>query len=191
MLAGISGKAIGVEENSIIIECGYFRIRVLCPLPVISNTHIGENIDLCTHFHVREDALMLYGFAEAADLKLFRLLISVSGIGPKGALEILAAGGEAVRNAIIQEDIAFLTSIKGIGKRIAERAIVELREKISLMFEVSPQSTQTGTLSTHDDILSALEGLGWKRNEIMKKLRDAPKSLQDSESVIRWFLTNH
>ncbi len=189
MLAGISGKVTSVEPHALVVQSGLFRIRVMCPAPVLASASAGTDIDLHTYLHVREDDLSLFGFAEEADLRLFQLLISVSGIGPKSGLEILSAGGDAIRNALIAEDVPFLTSIKGIGKKTAERAIIELREKIEHVDLSGAATPQYQTDSVHDDALAALEGLGWKKSEIQKRLAEAPEELKDAESVIRWFLT--
>lgn len=189
MLAGISGQVTAVEDNALVVQCGLFRIRVACPLPLLAHAAVGGKVDLHTHLHVREDDLSLFGFADEADLRLFRLLISVSGIGPKGALEILAAGGDAVRQALQSEDVAFLTGIKGIGKRTAERAIIELREKIE---HAAPATAprQHPQSSARDEAVAALEGLGWKKSQIDQRLKQAPEDLCDTEALIRWFLTN-
>lgn len=190
MLAGISGTVVSVEGNTLIIRAGAFRFSVACPLPVLSQALPQSEIELCTYLHVREDELSLYGFAEQADLNLFKLLISVSGIGPKSGLEILGAGGDAVRSAIVSEDVKFLTSIKGIGKRTAERAIIELREKIGAAGDVAEGLPGRPHVPHIEEALAALTGLGWKPAEIKKRLEKAPESLKDTETLIRWFLTN-
>ncbi len=189
MLAGITGTVATIEENALVVTSGFFRLRVACPRPVIAEAKVGAKIDLHTHLHVREDDLSLFGFAEEADLRLFRLLISVSGIGPKSGLEILSAGGDAIRNALVAEDIPFLTSIKGIGKKTAERAIIELREKIGHVESAHLRAASSKADGIRDDAVSALEGLGWKKSDIIKRFAEAPEGLDDAESLIRWFLT--
>ncbi len=183
------GKVATIEDTALVVTSGFMRLRVACPRPVLAQAKVGEAIDLHTHLHVREDDLSLFGFAEEADLRLFRLLISVSGIGPKSGLEILSAGGDAIRNALIAEDIPFLTSIKGIGKKTAERAIIELREKIGSVHFGNGQLSVTKPHSVYDDAISALEGLGWKKSDIVKRFTEAPEALTDTEKLIRWFLT--
>jgi len=142
---------------------------------------------LHTFLKVAETELSLYGFADAADVELFRVLLSVSGIGPKSALEFISAGSDAVRTAIVGEDIAFLTSVKGIGKKTANRAILELKNKVE-----PPATMTTAGGATARNITSeatdALLGLGFTHSEIMTHLPELVADAENAEAVIRQFL---
>ncbi len=191
MLAGISGIVQKKDDESLILQAGPVSFQVLCPLPVLQNATENKACTLVTHLHVREDALTLFGFETEEGLALFRLLVSVSGIGPKTALEILSAGESAIQNAIASENVSFLTSIKGIGKKTAERTILELKEKIqTIPGEISLNSEKTSSPETEEAIL-ALENLGWKKKDILTHLKKAPEGLHQAEEIIRWFLTNN
>ncbi len=191
MIAGITGYVREIEENNIILEAAAFRFSLSCPQPVIDTATVGKEISLFTHLNVREDDLSLFGFLSKRQLILFQHLISVSGIGPKIALEILSVGEDSVQHAIANEDVSFLCNIKGIGKKTAERAILELREKMNVLtpLDSSQSSPPKGKIAT-EEAISALEGLGWKTSEIRKGLQDAPKNLSEAEEIIKWFLTN-
>jgi Holliday junction DNA helicase RuvA len=193
MLSGLNGNIIAVTETSVQIEAGFFHLTVLCPRTITTMVKPGEAIFLHTHLHVREDDLALFGFETKSGLQLFRHLISVSGIGPKIALEILAAGEAAVCSALIQEDVAFMTSIKGIGKKTAERAVLELSEKVQDVAIHSDSATDKNRKNSaviNEEIVMALEGLGWKRNEIIRRLSELPPELNKAEDAVKWFLTN-
>lgn len=190
MLRGIEGIVEKRTENSLTLKCGFFSMLVFCPLPVITNAADGKKISLTTHLHVREDALTLFGFSSEEQLELFEHLISVSGIGPKTALDILAAGESAVISALQNEDVSFLTSIKGIGKKTAERAILELKEKVFSTHFSPSENTHNLPSSVAKEATEALEGLGWKKQEISEHLKNAPDGLDTAEKIIKWFLTN-
>lgn len=191
MLAGITGIVQKKDDESLILQTGPVSFQVMCPLPVLQNAVENKNCTLVTHLHVREDALTLFGFETEEGLALFRLLISVSGIGPKTALEILSAGEGAVQSAIASENVSFLTSIKGIGKKTAERTILELKEKIGTISEETLTISTKGPSLEHEEVQIALENLGWKKKDILIRLKKAPKGLTQAEEIIRWFLTNN
>lgn len=189
MLRGIEGIVEKRAENSLTLKCGFFSMRVFCPFPVLTKATDGKKISLVTHLHVREDVLTLFGFESEEQLELFEHLISVSGIGPKTALDILAAG-ESVVVALKNEDVSFLTSIKGIGKKTAERAILELKEKVFSAHLSAEKSTPYMPSSVKKEASETLENLGWKKQQIIEQLKNAPDGLDSAEKIIKWFLTN-
>lgn len=188
MICGLSGIVSEREKNALLVEKGGITFRVLCSPPVLEQGKKGESITLHTHFHVREQEMSLYGFLEKSELQLFQKLIGVSGIGPRTALEILVAGGAAVHAAIVSGDVAFLCSVKGIGKKTAERAILELREKLSDI-SFSASSREKIPLSRSSEVLDVLQGLGWSKTVIENTLQECPKDLKQAEEIVRWFLT--
>lgn len=146
-----------------------------------------EELALFIHTHVREDALTLFGFRTRNELSFFELLLSVNGIGPKMAMEISNEPLEKIQNAIMGGNLAYLTSISGVGKKLAERMVLELKGKVDAV-----RLPQSGTLlsnnEAHPDVFSALEHLGYKRNHIQKVLADIDESIVETEAIIRFFL---
>jgi len=186
MLAGISGIVEKSDENLIFVKSGDFIFQVFCSQQIIENVKIGEKILLKTYLHVRENEISLFGFLTDEDLKIFKNLISVSGIGPKSAIEILAPGGEKVSSAIVSGDINFLTSIRGIGKKTAERMILELKGKVEFLGKVVTTSSNSEIL---EDAIAGLENLGFSKLEINKKLKKITNMPETAEEIIRQFLT--
>ncbi len=188
MIRAITGNIVEKKEQSLLISVQSFVFEVLCSNSVLSLATVESEITLHTHFHVREDALSLFGFASSSDLQLFEKLISVSGIGPKIGLEIMSYDANIITTAILNEDIAMLTSMKGIGKKTAERVILELREKIEMPSGGS--ATTSGKVSHGgEEVIETLENLGWKRKEIQKTLQSVPEGLGSTEEIVKWFLT--
>ena len=183
VIAGISGKIREIGTNSCLVESGNFVLKVLCPVPTLTSFRPGESVFLHTFLSVREDGWSLFGFSESAEKDLFEKLISVSGIGPKTALEILAAGFSAVQNALSAGDADFLSGIKGIGKKTAARAIVELREKVSEISGVLPPKK-----SHLQDAEKVLQNLGFSPKEISERFKGVPEDFDSAEKAVEWFL---
>jgi Holliday junction DNA helicase RuvA len=141
---------------------------------------IGSEIVLHTHLHVREDQMALFGFTTSDDRDLFRLLLGVSGIGPKVGLAILATmSADDLRRVVVTDDVGALTAVPGIGKRSAQKLLLELRPKL----EVADSAlTASGPLG---EVRTALEGLGYQPDEISGALRDLPPDLPVEEMLRR------
>ncbi|OGI59862.1 Holliday junction DNA helicase RuvA [Candidatus Nomurabacteria bacterium RIFCSPHIGHO2_02_FULL_37_45] len=166
MIGSIKGKIILKTDKFLIVETagvGYKIKLVPNVLPEIKKTN--EEISLWVHTHVREDTLDLYGFLDHQELEFFEMLINVPGIGPKGALIILGiASIETLKQAISMSDITYLTKISGIGKKTAEKIVIELRDKIG--------GTKSGnSLQGELDALEALKSLGYSQNEAREALK--------------------
>lgn len=139
----------------------------------------GEKIKLYTHLHVREDMMELYGFLNQKELEFFELLISISGIGPKGALNILSvASVDTIKKAIVNEESSLLTKVYGIGKKTAEKIILELKTKIGDEF-------LGGEGSVDDEAIDGLVGLGYKLREAREALKKVPKEVEGVENRVR------
>lgn len=136
--------------------------------------------------HVREDRIELFGFRNQNELNFFELLITVKGVGPKLALAILNEPAETIKNAIFNENLKTLTSIPGLGKKTAERMILELKSKV----EPSEEAPQNPQIETPPDVIVTLESLGYKRHHISKVLGEATIELTEEEEIIRYFLQN-
>jgi len=172
MIGSISGKITLKTEKFLIVETGGVGYKVnVSPdtlsklIPRKSSGQNDGDVSFWIHTHVREDILDLYGFLEKEELEFFEMLINVSGIGPRGALAILGVASiETLRKAISTGDIAYLTKISGIGKKTAEKIVIELRDK---MGEEKTGSSLQGEL----DALEALKSLGYSQNEAREALK--------------------
>lgn len=173
MIGSLKGKIILKTEKFLILETTGVGYKVNVSSETLSKVNAlqlrsGQNDTLVSfwiHTHVREDILDLYGFLERQELEFFEMLISVSGIGPKGALTILGITSiETLRKAISTGDISYLTKISGIGKKTAEKIVIELRDKIS---EEKSGTSLQGEL----DALEALKSLGYSQNEVREALK--------------------
>jgi len=171
MIAHLRGKLLVKHPNQAIVETGGVGYDVTISVPTFSDLPaLGTDVALHIHTHVREDVIALYGFLRPSEKLLFEKLITVSGIGPKLAITILSgmAADEMVA-AIRGADVAQLTRIPGIGKKTAERMVLELRDKLP---EVSPSRAATASTptATEEDVLSALVNLGYQRAAAEKAL---------------------
>ena len=162
MIAHLRGRLLAKHPNQAIVEAGGVGYDVVISVPTFSELPAaGSEIALHIHTHVREDALALYGFLRPAEKTLFEKLITVSGIGPKLAITILSGMPvDEMIGAIRGNDIAKLTRIPGIGKKTAERMVLELRDKLQAFVEVAAVPAVSGV---EEDVLSALVNLGYQR----------------------------
>lgn len=162
MIAHLRGKLISKHPNQAIVECGGVGYDVTISIPTFTELGpAGSDVALFIHTHVREDALALFGFLRAEEKQLFEKLIGVSGIGPKLAVTILSGmATDLMVGAIRVNDVARLTKIPGIGKKTAERMVLELRDKLEA-FGAAP--TVTAVSPIEEDVLSALVNLGYQR----------------------------
>ncbi len=171
MIAFIKGKVFEISPTHVILnnnDIGYF-IRI--SLNTYSKIEPSQPVFLYTEQIFREDATLLYGFAEALEKEIFKLLTSVSGIGPNTALVILSSmEPNDIQQVIANEDVAKLTSVKGIGPKTAKRAIIELKDKILKTYNLSPESGLSSSSPVKEEALSALEALGYPKKRAEKVL---------------------
>ena len=166
MIGSIKGKIILKKDKFVIVEQGGIGYKI----NISSDTQervqkTKEEILFWTHSHIKEDAQDLYGFLEYDELEFFELLISVSGIGPKGALTILSVAPiEILKRAIGTGDTSYLTKISGIGRKTAEKMVIELRDKVG-------KENENGSLNQDVDVLEALKSLGYSQNEAREALK--------------------
>ena len=187
MIAYVSGICKEIEEDSVVIDVGGIGYRVFTPITeALVRMGVGNPMTLYTHFCVREDAHILYGFLEKSTLKLFRQLINVNGVGPKYALAILTQLSEnAVILAIASGDHKALTKVSGIGPKTAQRIVLDLKDKVSvsqedatLMPEIRIETEEKGSAA---EVLEALSSLGYTRAEAsaaLGKIYDEKKTVQ-------------
>jgi Holliday junction DNA helicase RuvA len=181
MIAYLSGKLFEKEANLVIVDVGGIGYEVIIPLSTFYDLgEIGEDVSLRIFTYVREDVLQLFGFKTVRERELFLLLISVSGIGPKSAITALSGmSADEIIGAIRQNNLGRLNSIPGVGKKTAERLVIELRDKIGKLSAVSAEEMraegipQTSGDDVYDDAISALINLGYQRNAAEKALKQA------------------
>jgi Holliday junction DNA helicase RuvA len=170
MIAHIKGRLIEKTPTYVVIDCNGVGYELKISLNTFSKLGDSELCSLHTHFVVREDAQLLYGFKETSERELFRLLISVSGVGSATAMMILSSlSSNEIKQAILNSDVNVLKSVKGIGAKSAERIIIDLRDKIG---KVEGTTIISNPLSNtvKDEALSALVMLGFAKNSAEKAL---------------------
>lgn len=160
MIGSITGTIIAMSEQSVIIDTksgvGY------AVFTDTSKMAAGSTVSLFTHHHIREDANLLYGFAKEEDIIIFELLLTVSGVGPKMALNLqINLGNNHIRQAIASNQPAIFRAVSGVGQKVAEKIIVELKNKVGQMGEI-------GYGASSNELTQALLGLGYKPSEIQK-----------------------
>jgi len=191
MIAHLRGKLLAKHPNQAILETGGVGYDVTITVPTFSDLpSLGNEVSLNIHTHVREDQIALYGFLRSTEKVLFERLISVSGIGPKLAVTILSGmPAEEMVNAIRGNDVARLTRIPGIGKKTAERMVLELRDK---MPQQSPGDTASPQIlsSVEEDVLSALMNLGYQRGTAEKALASVTNKSSPFDKIFREALGN-
>ena len=183
MIATLHGKIQARTDDSLILNVGGVGYRVRVPSPTLAALGaVGSDAMLFTHLHVREDDLSLYGFATEEELRLFEKLLTVSGIGPKVGMGILSsASTDTIRYAIAQGNADALTAFPGIGKKTAQRLVLELKDKIDLsgLGEVSELSPMD------EDVMNALINLGYSGAEATRAARAVPASAKTVEDRVR------
>jgi holliday junction DNA helicase RuvA len=178
MIAHLRGRLLTKHPNQAIVETAGVGYEVTISVPTFSELPAaGSEVALHIHTHVREDQIALYGFLRPAEKQLFEKLITVSGIGPKLAITILSGmAADEMTGAIRSNDVARLTRIPGIGKKTAERMVLELRDKLPPAGADTAQASSVPALSPiEEDVLSALMNLGYQRAAAERALATATK----------------
>lgn len=173
MIGRLRGTLVRLDGESVVIDVGGVGYDVAVPVrTLVDLPGVGEDAVVHTHLHVREDQLALFGFASTDDRDLFRLLLGISGIGPKVAIAILSTmDANELRGVVAADDVAALTAVPGIGKRSAQKLLLELRPKLELPDgAIDPSGARA-------QVRAALEGLGYQADEIGGALRDLPPDL--------------
>ncbi len=177
MIGSIKGTIILQKDKFILVETNGVGYKINISTDTISNFQKNKDIFLWIHTHIREDSFDLYGFINYEELEFFEMLINVSGIGPKGALSILNANSiENLKKAIGSNDTSYLIKISGIGRKTAEKMIIELRDKIGK--ELNSESLQEEL-----DVLEALKSLGYSQNETREILKKIDPRLDTNKKI--------
>tara|TARA_R110000868_G_scaffold399053_2_gene672603 strand:+ start:6459 stop:7040 length:582 start_codon:yes stop_codon:yes gene_type:complete len=165
MISHIQGKLVEKNPTDVVIECNGVGYKLNISLHTYSQITDNENLKLYAHLQVKEDSHTLYGFSSVAEREIFRLLISVSGIGANIARTMLSSlTPKQVREGIATSDVALIQSIKGIGAKTAQRVIIELKDKILKIYDIDEVSVSKGN-TNKDEALSALEVLGFVKKQ--------------------------
>jgi Holliday junction DNA helicase RuvA len=185
MIAHVSGVVAEKFGSSVIVDVHGVGYEVAVAAGDYERALLNEPVKFHTYHHIREQSQELFGFTSLAAKKLFEMLITVQGVGPKAALAILSLGdSELVRNAIANGDSAFITKASGVGKRIAERVVVDLTDKVGLALRTDVSPTGVSHTITHaDEALEALMALGYNLNDATRALENVPMDLSTADRV--------
>jgi len=190
MIARLAGTLVSKQPPHLVIDVAGVGYEVEAPLPVFFDLPAtGQPVVILTHLSVKEDSHTLYGFATEAERRLFRQLLRISGIGAKLALTILSgARGEELARYVVQGDAAALTRLPGIGKKTAERIIIELRDKLgdlSLVSAAGPAGARAAAGDALGEAITALIALGYRAQEAARMARSAAQPGMGVEEIIR------
>lgn len=186
MIAHINGKIVEKFANSLIVDVHGVGYEIAVPTPDFEVVNLGEEKKFYTYHAVRENSEDLYGFSTLAVKKIFEMLISVQGIGPKAAISILSlAEAEDVRNAIANADAGFIAKASGVGKKSAERVIVDLKDKVGIPSHYGATDVKFGGAVSQepDEALDALIALGFPLKEATAALEKVDKNLPVEERI--------
>ena len=190
MIGYLRGKIIQARYGKLILDVAGVGYTV----NVIPDIAIPENcvdasclLELYIHEHIREDAYDLYGFVEPYQLEMFEKLISVSGVGPKAAINIMSvADTKKIATAIEGSDLSFFTAVPGIGKKVAAKIILELKSKMT----ASDNESVLLESDSSNEVVEAMASLGYKKSDVSKYIAQIPSDILKTEEKVRWLLKN-
>lgn len=184
MIACLSGTVRHKDLNALIIDVSGVGYKVLVTAETALETTLSSPIFLWTHLVVRETSLELFGFPDKETIDIFELLITISGIGPKTALGILnVATPSMLRQAVASEDTTYLTRVSGIGKKNAEKIVLELKDKLKITKEDT--STSSVQVRAEGDALEALVSLGYNERDARNALKQVPKETEGASERVK------
>ena len=183
MISHITGTVIDISEKYAVVDVNGLGYKVYCATDTLGGLRVDSPASLHTYLAVREDALDLYGFITAEEKDFFEMLISVSGIGPRSALGILSvATTGTLKQAIGTGDTSYLTKVSGIGRKTAEKVVLELRDKMRAHVGTKESS---GHLRAESDVMEALKSLGYSQNEARDALKEVPAEITGANARIK------
>ena len=200
MIAFVHGIAADMTENSVIVETGGIGYEIYMTGESLSQLPMGEKVKIHTYFQVREDAMQLYGFLKKDDLQMFKLLLGVNGVGPKAAMGVLSGiTADELLFAVLSDDVKTLSKAPGIGKKTAQKLILELKDKLKLedAFELKLAHEQekaevSGDVSDgRQEAVAALVALGYSSTDALRAVRKVTEvSPDDVEGLLKAALKN-
>jgi holliday junction DNA helicase RuvA len=180
MIGSIKGTIQHKSANYIILETQGVGYKVFLPAIIMLELKVGQPLSLVIHTYVREDQLTLYGFQALPELEFFEMLLTVSGVGPKSALGIMSlANVDMIKSAIVSEDPSVFTKVSGIGRKTAERVIIELKDKLK------DQSSSSPVAREHSDAVDALLALGYSQQEARDALKSVPIEITNLQEKVK------
>ncbi len=183
MIAHVSGTVLEINDKFAIVETSGLGYKVFASPDTLARLRQGQHASMYTYLCVREDALDLYGFSTIDEKSFFELLLGVSGIGPKSALAILSSATvETLSQAIGTGDTSYLNKVGGIGRKTAEKIVLELRDKLRANAEMKEGPS---TLRAESDAVEALKSLGYSQNEARDVLKEIPSSIEGTNARIK------
>jgi len=184
MIAKLWGRVDSIFDGCLILNVGGVGYKIRTTEINLGKFSVGDEAEVFVHTYVREDQISLYGFFSQDELAMFELLISVSGIGPKAALGILTiASVDAIKTAIVRQDYSILTKVSGVGKKTAERVILELSGKIAKL-----PGKESSDVTSDGEVLEALMAMGYNVSEARSALAMLPKNIVDVSERIKMAL---
>ena len=188
MYAYIKGELVDISDDNIVLECNNIGYNIRVPLSVIQRLpSIGSTVKIYTYTSVREDAFNLFGFLSKDDLEIYKKLIAVNGVGPKGALSILSTmNADDLRYAIVSGDAKTISKSPGIGTKSAERIILELRDKVALSVAMPDSDNTLLNTDAKNEAIEAMVALGYAPAEAVKAIKAAPVTdAMDSGMILK------
>jgi holliday junction DNA helicase RuvA len=192
MITQVRGRLVEKNPTDVVVDCNGVGYLLHISLNTFSSLPESENVVLYTHLSIREDAHTLFGFINKTEREVFKLLISVSGVGPSIARTMCSSmTSEEIQNAIATENVALIQSVKGIGAKTAQRVIVDLKDKILKTFDLDEVSLSSSN-TNKDEALSALEVLGFHKKQSDKVVNSVLKEHPEAsvEKIIKLALKN-
>lgn len=191
MITYIVGELTDIEENIIILEAYGVGYEIMVPASIVATLPpIGTTLKMFTYQNVKEDALDLYGFLTKEDLKIFKLLITVNGIGPKGALNILSTiSPDDLRLAVLSDDVKKIQGAPGIGAKTAQKLIIELKDKLDIedvIYKDNNSESSIAAGSAKDEAIAALTALGYSNSEAIRAVNNViTEDGMNSEDILK------
>jgi len=183
MIGMLRGTVALKNAPSIILDVSGVGYKVFVPNSVLTASGVGDNLSIYTHTYVRDDALELYGFVSNEDLKLFQMLISVSGVGCKSALGVFSIGSRSdIVNAVVRGDVGFFTAVPRLGKKNGQKIIIELKNKLG---GIEDLDLSLGESSEHSDAITALQSFGFSRTEAEQAVFVVKKEGMATEELVK------
>lgn len=185
MIASVEGRLSAIEKRAIVVRVGGIGLRIYVPDSFCARCGpVGSTVSLHTHLHLREDEISLYGCDTEDELRLFEQLLGVSGVGPRLAMSLLSTlSADAIRNAIVTEQSSILSSVPGVGTKIAKKLIFDLKDKIQFAGVVAPTMPQH--IDQDSEVMAALTTLGYSVVEAQTALQHVPPDVTDVEDRLR------
>ena len=183
MITYLEGKILNKNEKFFVVDISGVGYKIFSHSGILEKIpENGQNVKIWTHLYVREDSMDLYGFLNKEELEFFEILISISGIGPRSALGILeVAPVSSLKQAIVSEDETFFTKVSGIGRKTAQRLILELKSKLAKTVILE----KGGSFKEMGDAFEALVALGYRQSDVRRVLNELPKEMKSAEAKVK------